>query len=106
MSDTLEELYLERLSFIEERCRDTPEYNAASDEYDAARAALRQTLNKRQRRLLLRVEDAQAALCDCTAAAAFAGGWRLRARLGGLRRALTGTPPHGSRRGGARGGPA
>ena len=39
MSDTLEELYLERLSFIEERCRDTPEYNAASDEYDAARAA-------------------------------------------------------------------
>ena len=78
MSDTLEELYLERLSFIEERCRDTPEYNAASDEYDAARAALRQTLNKRQRRLLLRVEDAQGA---CTAAAAFAGGWRLRARL-------------------------
>lgn len=82
MSDTLEELYLERLSFIEERCRDTPEYNAASDEYDAARAALRgKQLNKRQRRLLLRVEDAQAALCDCTAAAAFAGGWRLRARL-------------------------
>ncbi|WP_101547931.1 MULTISPECIES: DUF6809 family protein [Anaerotruncus] len=81
MPDILEELYLERLSFIEERCRDTPEYNAASDEYDAARAALRQTLNKRQRRLLLRVEDAQAALCDCTAAAAFAGGWRLRARL-------------------------
>lgn len=81
MSDTLEELYLKRLSFIEERCRDTPEYNGAADEYDAARAALRQTLNRRQRRLLLRVEDAQAALCDYTAAAAFAGGWRLRARL-------------------------
>lgn len=81
MSDILEELYLERLSFIEDRCRDTPEYNEAANEYDAAREALRQTLSKRQRRLLLRVEDAQVALCGRTAAAAFAGGWRLRARL-------------------------
>lgn len=81
MSDTLEELYLERLSFIEERCRDTPEYNAAADEYDAARAALRQTLNKRQRRLLLRVEDAPARCATARPPRVCPGGWRLRARL-------------------------
>ena len=81
MSDILEELYLERLSFIEDRCRNTPEYNEAANEYDAAREALRQTHPNPQGGSVVRVYQAQAALCGRTAAAAFAGGWRLRARL-------------------------
>lgn len=81
MKNIFEELYLDRLNFIDEQLADSMAYNTALLEFQSVFAALEATADDAQRPLLFDLQNAVDSLCDHASAVAFAGGYRFRSML-------------------------